>query len=358
MQPSVLIAMSGGVDSSTAASLLVKMGYKVVGVTMKLWDFPDGTAVPQRGCCSFRDTMDAADTAAKIGIPHYTVNLKDEFYEDVIRDFISEYKAGRTPNPCIRCNTFLKWGALWKKKEELGLDYIATGHYARVLNYQGDIGLYRSLYLRKDQSYALWGIPYAKLKSTIFPLGELTKDTVRKNAKLLGLRIADKPDSQEICFIPDKNYGSFLHRHGVKIDNGEIVDTDGNKIGTHPGYIHYTIGQRKGLGGGAAEPLYVSRIDPAKNRIVAGTRDTIRFKSITVQNINWLVEEPLVSPFSAEIKIRYNDPGRPGEAAPQNDGTLRIDFPDGVDAPTPGQSAVVYRDGRVICGGIIISCCR
>lgn len=355
MQSSVLIAMSGGVDSSTAASLLVQQGYNVVGITMKMWDFPDGSALPQSGCCSLRDTLDAADTAAKIGVPHYTVNLKDEFYEDVIRNFIDEYKAGRTPNPCIRCNTFLKWGALWKKKEELGLDYIATGHYARILNIRGEIGLYRSLNLTKDQSYALWGIPYKKLKSTIFPLGELTKDTVRKNAKLLGLRTADKPDSQEICFVPDKKYGNFLRNHGVKIDKGEIVDFEGNIIGAHPGYIHYTIGQRKGLGGGAAEPLYVSRIDPAENRIVVGIRDTIRFKCVTVKNLNWLIEEPPASPFTAEIKIRYKDHGNTGEVVILNDGTLKIEFPDGVEAPTPGQSAVVYQEDRVICGGIIIS---
>jgi len=347
--------MSGGVDSSTAAAMLTETCSTVVGVTMKLWDFPPELQPPGRGCCSIEDAADAAAVAAKLGIAHYVLNLKDEFHAQIITDFISEYRAGRTPNPCIRCNSFLKWGALWKKKEELGLEYLATGHYAQIIEAGGEFGLYRAQNLRKDQSYALWGIPYQKLSRTLFPLGRLTKEEVRRKAEVLGLRTAKKPESQEICFIPDNDYGSFLRRQGVKIDKGEMVDGRGNVIGEHTGYCDYTIGQRKGLGGGAPYPLFVNQIDAQNNRIYVGPRAEVVFRKIAVSEVNWLAAEPLAVDFSATVKIRYNDPGREALVRPISREILSIDFARGVEAPTPGQSAVVYKDNRVICGGIIQS---
>jgi len=355
MSKSVLIAMSGGVDSSVAAARLMEAGYEVVGVTMKLWDFPAGSDIPERGCCSVDDTLDAASVAAKLGFPHYTVNLLNDFSREVIDDFIGEYRLGRTPNPCIRCNTYLKWGALWAKMEELDLDYIATGHYARVLDDGSEPGLFRSINLKKDQSYALWGIDYHKLKRTIFPLGDVRKEEVRLKAEKMGLRTANKPESQEICFIPDNNYGNFLKGRGVISSEGEIIGPDGNVMGKHDGYIHYTIGQRKGLGGGAPFPLFVNRIDPLNNRVYAGPVEDAVFRKILVKQVNWLTEKTPLEKFNGQVKIRYNDPGRDAVITSTGENTLSIEFPDGVPAPAPGQSAVIYLKARVICGGIIDS---
>ncbi len=271
----------------------------------------------------------------------------------MVENFISEYGAGKTPNPCVRCNTFLKWGALWRKKEELELDYIATGHYARIIRESDETGLYRAKNLRKDQSYALWGIPYDRLKYTIFPLGEMTKTEVRRLAASWGLKTAHKPESQEICFIPDDDYPSFLKSAGLSAIPGEIVDEKGRVVGEHSGYIYYTIGQRKRLGGGFAQPMYVNRIDPEENKIYIGPRSKLMRREITVENVNWLRPQILMEKFNATVKIRYADPGRNAQVIPQTKNRLKIIFSQGVSAPAPGQSAVVYCGDRVICGGII-----
>lgn len=345
--------MSGGVDSSVAAALLLQQGYRVVGVTMKLWDYPPGITPSLRGCCSLDDTQDAASVASKLGIPHYTLNLKDEFRLQVIDNFIAEYKAGRTPNPCIRCNTFLKWGALFSKMQELNLDCIATGHYARVECENGEYRLLKSSIPRKDQSYALWGIPCDKLPRTVFPLGNLAKEEVRKIADSLGFKNADKPESQEICFIPDNDYGNFLTAQGVKSVEGDIIGPDGKIIGRHPGYIYYTLGQRKGLGGGAPYPLFVNRIDTIDNKVYAGPRQSVVFSTLKAVGVNWLTNEIPSGEFPAVVKIRYADPGRKAMVTPHGASEISCRFPDGVEAPTPGQSAVVYEEDRVLCGGII-----
>jgi len=352
---SVLTAMSGGVDSSVAAALLQEYCETVVGITMKLWDFPPAEQSPGRGCCSIEDAADAAAVAAKLGIPHYVLNLKEDFFRLVVSDFIVEYRSGRTPNPCIRCNTMMKWGALWKKKEEMNLDYIATGHYAQVKKINGEVGLYRADFREKDQSYALWGIPYHKLAGTVFPLGALSKAEVRRKAESMGLRTAKKAESQEICFIPDNDYGGFLRRQGVEIGRGEMLDAAGRVLGSHSGYIDYTIGQRKGLGGGSPYPLFVHRIDASANRIYVGPRQDTVFRRVAVDKVNWLTEEPVYHQFSALVKIRYSDAGREALVKAIDSARLSIEFASGVEAPTPGQSAVVYAGERVICGGIIAS---
>jgi tRNA-specific 2-thiouridylase len=352
---SVLIAMSGGVDSSVAAVKLLEAGYRVIGITMKLWDSQEGFS-PGRGCCSLDDARDAQAVAGKLGFPHYVLNLKDEFQKYVIDDFISEYRTGRTPNPCIRCNSFLKWGALWEKKRSLGVDFIATGHYAQILPTEDGVGLFRAKSSDKDQSYALWGISRNKLAHTLLPLGALEKAEVRKIAQNLGLRVADKAESQEICFIPDNDYSAFLHNIGIEIGEGEIVDEAGNIIGHHPGYHHYTIGQRKGLGGGFIAPMFVYMIDPQTNRIYVGEREKILFNIVYASNINWLISHPPDSEFTAIVKVRYRDAGREAVISLLSEKSLKAYFPQGVEAPTPGQSLVVYDKERVIAGGIIDRC--
>ena len=345
--------MSGGVDSSVAAAKLVEAGHKVVGVTMKLWDFPPGTSGKVKGCCSLQDANDAKVVAAKLRIPHYTLNLKEDFHSWVIDDFLMEYHTGRTPNPCVRCNTYLKWGKLWETREKLGLEYIASGHYAIVRNIDGETGLFKSTNPEKDQSYALWGIPHRKLERTIFPLGEMSKPQVRHEAEKLGLQVAVKTESQEICFVPDDDYGKFLHEAGLQVNPGEILDLQGNIVGKHRGYIHYTIGQRKGLGGGFSQPVYVKRIDAARNRIYVAPKEEMPFHEITVDNVNWLTERIPEGEFEALVKVRYRDTGHTAHVVPVSKRKMNIHFDNGVEAPTPGQSAVLYIKDRVLAGGII-----
>ena len=347
--------MSGGVDSTTAAAKLVKEGFQVVGVTMKLWEAGEDEEYFESGCCSVKDAHDARMAAAKLGFRHFTLDLRRTFQDSVIEDFIAEYRAGRTPNPCIRCNSFLKWEALWERKNSFGLEFLATGHYARIRETDDGIGLFKAIHLQKDQSYALWGLPREKLAKTIFPLGDMEKSEVRCYASELGLRVADKAESQEICFIPDNNYGKFLEKKGIKPVPGDIIDHEGRVIGTHSGIIYYTIGQRKGLGGGFDQPMYVNRIDSDSNKIYIGPREQVVFKDIEIHRVNWLVGEIPTDNFEAEVKIRYADKGSPAEIEPVGKDKLRIHFPAGVSAPTPGQSAVLYVGERLIAGGVILS---
>lgn len=354
--PSVLVAMSGGVDSSFAAAVLMERGFDVVGVTMKLWDFSKGAIPPETRYRSMDNIRFASSVAAKLGFPHHSLDLKEIFNREVVQNLIGEYQAGRTPNPCVRCNRRLKWGELWRKKEEWGLDYIATGHYARVVvDEKGEAALYKAADETKDQSYALWAIPYEKLKYTILPLGEFSKSEVRKNAARLGLLNYNRAESQDICFIPDNDYPKFLADHGMDISSGEIVDVDGRIIGEHRGYIHYTIGQRKGLGGGFTQPMYVYKIDRMNNRIYIGPKEALKFNRITVSEMNWLVENPLDDKFNAKVKIRYRSPARPAIVFPGEGNNCEIEFPAGVEAPSPGQSAVIYQQDRVLGGGVIES---
>ncbi|MFQ5770974.1 MAG: tRNA 2-thiouridine(34) synthase MnmA [bacterium] len=357
----VLVAMSGGVDSSVAAALLHERGYRVIGITMNLWDYDrvGGNLNRDSGCCSI-DTMDDARSVCRsLGVPHYVVNFRDEFEEAVTNNFISEYMQGRTPNPCVRCNTYIKWGVLLQKAEELGADQIATGHYARC-GYdepRGRFLLKCGKDKKKDQSYALWGIRQAGLAKTLFPVGEFEKEEIRHLARNLGLRTADKPESQEICFIPDNDYARYLHKMRpelqTQLQDGEIVNQEGMPLGHHRGFPFYTIGQRKGLGIALGQPVYVTEIDAKNNRIKVGTNDDLEHSGLIAEHLNWIAIAELKDGMEVEAKIRYNDPGAAASMRPLSDHTVEVTFLEPQRAVTPGQSVVFYQEDVVIGGGVI-----
>ena len=357
----VVVAMSGGVDSSVAALLLQQQGYQVIGITMKLWDYEivGGNINHESGCCSLDSINDARMVCAKLGIPHYVVNFSKEFHETVVENFISEYLKGHTPNPCVLCNTKIKWDLFIERALELGAEYIATGHYARIRYNQqtGRYELWRGVDHSKDQSYALWGIKQSALKRTIFPLGELKKSEVRRIAAEHGLRTANKSESQEICFVPDNDYRRLLKElrpaEIEKLKGGPLVTLNGKVVGQHNGYPFYTVGQRRGLGGGFAQPMYVVTTDPEKNKVVIGTKDQLLAKEFTVHSVNLISLPRMNEAVRAIIKIRYNDSGKPGTVYPEGENRLRVIFDEPQRAITPGQSMVFYRGDQVLGGGII-----
>lgn len=357
----VLVAMSGGVDSSVAAVMLKEQGYDVIGITMKTWDYSrvGGKSDKETGCCTLESMNDARQIAVKHGFKHFIVDIRDEFGGWVIDRFVEDYMTGHTPNPCVLCNTHIKWAALLKRADNLGCDYIATGHYANVREENGRYVISRGLDPSKDQSYALWGVKQKHLARTIFPLGEYEKTEIRQMAEDFGLtKVATKPDSYEICFVPDDDYRRFLKDRvdGLeeKVSGGKIVDQDGNVVGEHEGYPFYTIGQRRGLDLAMGKPVYVTDIDPETNVITIGEKEDLISTTCKAREIN-LVKYDHVPEQEMEITgaIRYNDKGTIGYLTQHGEDEIEVTFPTGREAITPGQAVVCYEGNDVVAGGWI-----
>jgi tRNA-specific 2-thiouridylase len=359
----VLLGMSGGVDSSVAGYLLREQGYDVVGVTMKVWP-QDCISRAEDKCCGPQAVADARTVAHSLGIPHYVVDEAEQFEQTVINYFASEYQAGRTPNPCVMCNEKLKFGNLWNKAEALGCDYIATGHYA-IIEQRGDQAVLRKgVDPRKDQSYFLFSLRQPQLRRALTPLGAMHKPEIRNIAHSLGLKVADKVDSQEICFVPGNDYKAFLRSHLAATDfhRGEIYDVEGNFVAAHEGIELFTIGQRKGLPGGSPQPRYVVDIDPETNRVIVGSVEDLTCEEFEVDQCNWTVEPSENVPYATlgrqcdpqaidcHVKIRYSHAGTSATVTRLENGRARVELHEAQRAVTPGQAAVFY-DGDVVCGG-------
>lgn len=347
----VLVGMSGGVDSSATAALLIEQGFDVVGVTLKLWP-QDCVNRAEDKCCGPQAVMDARSVCHKLGIPYYLVDEAAEFQKRVIQYFADEYKAGRTPNPCVMCNQTLKFGTLISRAKQLGAQFIATGHFARVERREdGRVLLRRGLDSRKDQSYFLFSLRQEQLAFSMFPLGEKTKADTREVARECQLKTADKEESMEICFVPDKDYGKFLQDAKLaEKHQGDLVDLHGRVLGKHDGIEFYTIGQRKGLGITSTQPLYVIELDAAANRVVVGPDSALDRAEFRVQTCNWIPYEHPPAEVRATVKIRYNHPGTPATIYPEENQRARIVLDTPQRAITPGQACVFY-DGDLVLGG-------
>lgn len=354
----VLIAMSGGVDSSVAAVLMVDQGYEVAGATLKLFDNEDIGLKASRTCCSLDDVEDAKSVAFKLGFPHYTLNFKEEFIDKVINKFAKTYEEGKTPNPCIDCNRFIKFQKLIDKAIAIGFDRIVTGHYARVeYNEERDRYLLRkSSDPKKDQTYVLYNLTQDQLSRTLFPMEEITKEEARKIAEDRDLVVARKPDSQDICFVPDGDYEKFLReKMNINAGEGNFVDTKGKIIGRHKGHTHYTIGQRKGLGIALGKPAYVVGINAEKNQVIIGEESDLYSKEMIVGDINLILIDKLTDKMEVEVKTRYSQLATKATINPFENGKIHVVFEDKVRAVTPGQAAVFYNGEYVVGGGTIES---
>ncbi|MEO7823214.1 MAG: tRNA 2-thiouridine(34) synthase MnmA [Gemmatimonadaceae bacterium] len=347
----VLVAMSGGVDSSVAAGMLVEQGYDVVGATMKL--FCHGEDVPDRPCCSLDSVNDARRVCEQLGIPHYVLNLETRFGHDVVENFVSEYSRGRTPIPCVRCNTFTKFRDFLKKADSIDARWVATGHYARV----SDGELLRGLDENKDQTYFLWGIDRAVLKRLMLPVGDLDKAATRRRAHEMGLEvIAEKAESQEICFVPDGDYARILEQKlpagAPALSRGPIVTSSGTVVGEHNGFARYTIGQRRGVPGGYATPMYVVAIRPDDRAVVIGTREELLGSGLVAREINWLASPPNAGD-RVSIRVRHRSPLASAQIMQIEGDAIELALDEPVSAITPGQSLVLYDGQRVLGGGVI-----
>lgn len=353
----VMIGMSGGVDSSVAAAVLLQEGYEVYGVTMQIWpDMDEEEKKVEGGCCSLSAVDDARRVANKLGIPYYVMNFKEVFEDKVINYFMDEYQCGRTPNPCIACNRFVKFEALLNKAVSMGMDYVATGHYARV-EFDSDSGRYllkKSVTDKKDQTYALYNLTQEQLKHVLMPIGSYTKEEIRQMAKDLELSVATKPDSQEICFIADDDYVRFLeeNRPGT-VKPGNFTDAQGNILGQHKGIVHYTIGQRKGLGITFGKPMYVAGIDVLGNNVILGEEDSVFSKELTASDVNFIAFGKLDKPMEVTAKVRYSAKEAEAVVTPLEAGRVKVEFIRPQRAITPGQSVVFYKGDTVVGGGVI-----
>jgi len=351
----VVVGMSGGVDSSATAALLLEQGYDVVGITLKLWP-QDCVSRAEDKCCGPQAVTDARAVCHKLGIPYYLIDEAAEFQSRVIQYFADEYKAGRTPNPCVMCNQNLKFGRLLSRADQLGAQYIATGHFARVEKSADGARtlLKRGRDLRKDQSYFLFSLTQKQLARAMFPLGEKTKSDTREVARHCQLKTADKEESMEICFVPDNDYGKFLEQaHLAEKHRGEIVDLQGQVLGHHDGIEFYTIGQRKGLGISSAKPLYVVELDAAANRVVVGDDTALDRDEFIADRCNWIAFDSPPEKLEASVKIRYSHPGTPATLTPLPGGRAKVKLHSPQRAVTPGQAAVFYQDDLVLGGGWI-----
>lgn len=349
----VVVGMSGGVDSSVAAWLLKEQGYDVIGVTMQIWQDEDNEVQEENGgCCGLSAVDDARRVASSIGIPYYVMNFKQEFQKNVIDYFTEEYLNGRTPNPCIACNRYVKWEALLQRSLSIGADYIATGHYARIDKLpNGRYAIRRSATLAKDQTYALYNLTQEQLAHTLMPVGNYSKDKIREMAEEIGLQVANKPDSQDICFVPDGDYAIFIEENAdTPISQGNFVTPDGKILGKHKGIIHYTVGQRKGLGLALGYPAFVLEIRPETDEVVIGTYEESLTHTLRANELNFMSVEDITEPIRVFAKIRYNHKGAWCTVEKTGEDEITCTFDEPIRAVTPGQAVVLY-DGEYVLGG-------
>ncbi len=356
----VLVAMSGGVDSSVASVMLHEQGYEVIGITMKTWDYASaGGSSKETGCCSLDSINDARTLAVNYGFPHYILDIRDEFGDFVIDNFVEEYIAGRTPNPCVLCNTHIKWEALMKRADKLDCEFIATGHYANIrMHDNGRYVISKGKDENKDQSYVLWGVSQENLARTQFPLGSFTKKEIRQMALDIGQKeLANKSESYEICFVPDNDYRAFLSHKVPTLDQqigpGNFILSDGTVVGKHIGYPYFTIGQRKGLGIALGKPMFVIEILPESNTVVLGEEHELEKSHAYVRNVNFVKYAGLDQPMEAISKVRYKDSGALSTISQEGD-KVRIDFVHNVKGIAPGQSAVFYEGNDLLGGGFLM----